>query len=384
MNDDELTERLARVLRQEAATVTAAPDAWERFVARNVPPVRRTASRRVWVGAPAAVVGLAAAVLLVVIAVHPGAARKSSSASLAAGAGTSPPTSLAQPSPGPSAAASSPPAAERPLPMAGSASGSGSAAGGITAIPLGQPPRAVTFVSATTGWLLGAGASIVRTTDGGARWTPVTGPPSASVDHLVFADPSNGWAWGGAELWSTHDGGSTWRRVPVPGPVEDLAASGGRVWLAVAGGGIEGTAVTSDAFGAASAAGAGRLVLTGAAGWSTGGARLVDGVWEAWSPPCGLVAASSPSDLVATCGAAVLVSRDGGLTFSRGPAFPYTGATQVASPTAAEIDVAGSFGVARSTDGGVTWYPVAGGTALTRAADGTVLVTRDGSTWYAP
>jgi hypothetical protein len=84
-----------------------------------------------------------------------------------------------------------------------------------------------------------------KTTDGGRRWLAVnapparlsswppgiddapTGPPGA-VSSVTFANRSDGWAYGPG-LWSTHDGGATWRRVSTHGlPVTSLATAGGR------------------------------------------------------------------------------------------------------------------------------------------------------------
>jgi hypothetical protein len=84
------------------------------------------------------------------------------------------------------------------------------------------------------------------TADGGRTWFAVpappappadmfqSGPPPGGVGRVLFTSARDGWAFG-PSVWRTTDGGATWRRVRVPGPVADLAAAGGRV-LAVVGG----------------------------------------------------------------------------------------------------------------------------------------------------
>ncbi|MCA1823131.1 MAG: hypothetical protein LC640_02470 [Frankia sp.] len=110
-------------------------------------------------------------------------------------------------------------------------------------------PQAVSFVSATTGWVLADGpcgavrcAVVLRTRDGGRGWQPVTAPgtvvgraarPKRGVSRVVFASDRDGWAFG-PELYATHDGGTSWRRVDI-GEVLDLSVSSGVAYAAVAG-----------------------------------------------------------------------------------------------------------------------------------------------------
>lgn len=69
----------------------------------------------------------------------------------------------------------------------------------------------VAFVNATTGWVVGMGGAIYKTTDGGGNWVRQT---SGSLDHLLpvaFADAQNGWAVGtNGRILNTRDGGATW------------------------------------------------------------------------------------------------------------------------------------------------------------------------------
>jgi photosystem II stability/assembly factor-like uncharacterized protein len=82
--------------------------------------------------------------------------------------------------------------------------------------------------------------------NGGRTWTAVhapaapaadmfqSSPPPDAVGSVYFASESDGWAFGPA-LWRTTDGGATWRRARVPGPVAGLAVAGGGRMLAVTG-----------------------------------------------------------------------------------------------------------------------------------------------------
>ncbi len=113
--------------------------------------------------------------------------------------------------------------------------------------------QSATFISAHDGWVLGmttctslscgmasSPAEIARTIDAGAHWVLATAPPthvtptqgpSSGVSELRFADARDGWAYG-PDLWSTHDGGSTWTKLSIGvagSHVVDLEAAGGEV-----------------------------------------------------------------------------------------------------------------------------------------------------------
>ena len=137
-----------------------------------------------------------------------------------------------------------------------------------TALASGQPscdqrplgPIAVSFVSASDGYLLGitlsgcmarAPSKIVlrTTTDGGLHWTALPAPPAPwggvapdgsgrlppdGVTAVLFADARDGWAYGPG-LWATHDGGATWHRVVIGRrAVQSMAADGGQVLASLA------------------------------------------------------------------------------------------------------------------------------------------------------
>lgn len=82
-------------------------------------------------------------------------------------------------------------------------------------------------------------AALVGSDDEGRTWRRVpaptdtfsrTFPAGIAAGRVTFADPRNGWVYRGG-LWSTHDGGLRWRRVPLAaGVVTDVAVAGGRVY----------------------------------------------------------------------------------------------------------------------------------------------------------
>ena len=372
---------------------------------------------------------------------------------------TSPPAS-ATPTPGSSSVPS-----PTPVPSGGSSTEPG---GGP--VPPDFQPVSVTFVSATDGWLLGTAtcdgqpcATIVRTLDGGATWATIPAPNysgwpvrpgSYGVRGIRFANTHDGWVFGGwalgaPSLWATHDGGVTWHSVTLPGvgagtPVMALETGGGRVHVAFGANDLGGISIATSPIGTdawtvspthvdlgAGPVPAPQIVLQGSTGWLVevdrtviAGARLVNGAWTAWQPPClGLagpatLAAASSTDLVAACdvgvwstptGVHLYASANGGASFteaaSKVPVFDLQG---VAAPSPSVIVVGGSLSgtgsaLVRSTDGGATWAAVerlngAGsfselgfttpsqGVVIEASADAgsQLLMTRDGGLTWTP
>jgi hypothetical protein len=363
-----------------------------------------------------------------------------------------------------SAPSTSTPSTGAPSSAVGSPSAS-AASPSSPAAPVGFEPDSVTFVSADQGWVLGSlpcgstrCAAIEQTGDGGRTWVPAPAPETAIVSgigadigatsgiaRLRFATPSDGWAFG-PDLWATHDGGASWTTVSVPGlpsgsTTVALEAARGSVYAAFYDGAqhfrIATSPVGSDAWSLSPllvAVGGGpvptiQLVLSGEGGWLlendrtvVGGARLMGGMWRTWQPACAdvtgpaAIAASSSTDLVASCDVGLLsspqgnrlfVSRDGGTTFAEtGGRVPVTLGGGVATADTLTIIVAGSDSTGSvlvgSFDGGHTWSPVlrAGtdalgelgfttpvqGVVITTSAGGSgrLLMTRDaGHTWSA-
>jgi photosystem II stability/assembly factor-like uncharacterized protein len=324
-----------------------------------------------------------------------------------------------------------------------------------TAIPPGFHANSVTFVSTQLGWVLGTTTCVgdpsctpilVRTEDAGRTWTRIPLPPDSTVDQVRFADSDDGWVWDDQSvppyvlhLWSTHDGGLEWQRPHLPGAApggaSDVEAAAGlvsaTVWSTTGGPLIETSSVETDNWRRSSVAlpmvvgGAPseQIVLAGTLGWLIdedrgvlGGARLVDGAWEPWTPPCVqagnlvMLAASDPAHVVAICDEGeftgpkvvlVYFSSDGGSTFQlAATSLPPNRFGPVASPAPGVVimgvpgaDLVGSF------DGGKTWavvYQQANSSSWLQVGfttpnqgvaidtNGTLLMTFDGGHDWAP
>jgi hypothetical protein len=427
MNEDRSFEDdLRRVLDEQAG-----PGAPERLVERvarvpenaSAPGFGLPGRPLVWrfgVGLAAAVAGLAiVAVALGFLSGSSGVGGPSSTPS-APVAVVSPSSPTASPSPSSSPMSSTVPSLGPSPTISPGASPSGP-------IPSDLQPVSVTFVSANEGWVLGGVPCasgqcpfIVRTLDGGRTWTPVAAPATTitsgspvppgyvdvtgGVDGIRFADPLDGWVFG-PELWATHDGGSTWQQITLPGAsgaaVVALEARAGSVQAAVYDPATEFVVATSPVAndqwtigGVTTSMGAGPvpqagLVLAGRSGWMlvvnrtvVGGLSLGSTGWVSWQPPCqgvngpALLAASDSLHVVAACDEGVwgpgpgatryapeehlYISTNGGTSFTRSAAaLPFSGISAVAAPTSSVIALAGSQAsgtiVAVAADGGQTW-----------------------------
>jgi photosystem II stability/assembly factor-like uncharacterized protein len=104
---------------------------------------------------------------------------------------------------------------------------------------------AVRFVPGTqTGWTVGEGGKILKSTDGGATWVQQrdASHPFNLID-VYFADLNNGWAVGGEEL-HTNDGGATWvkQNTGISASVSVYAISPTTAWI----GGLQDIGRTTD------------------------------------------------------------------------------------------------------------------------------------------
>jgi photosystem II stability/assembly factor-like uncharacterized protein len=54
----------------------------------------------------------------------------------------------------------------------------------------------VSFVSATQGWVVGAGGTILTTTNGGTTWTPQTSNTTIVLRDVHFISNTQGWIVG--------------------------------------------------------------------------------------------------------------------------------------------------------------------------------------------
>ena len=89
--------------------------------------------------------------------------------------------------------------------------------------PTAEDLGSVTFVNSQTGWAVGSGGTILRTTDGGQRWTKQANGTTNMLFSVTFQDAQTGWAVGrGGTIFRTTDGGQRWtqqgeyRRHPAP------------------------------------------------------------------------------------------------------------------------------------------------------------------------
>ncbi len=288
----------------------------------------------------------------------------------------------------------------------------------VTPLPAGTfSVSSVTFVSPQVGWVLGGQhcngsllcLGLMRTENDGTTWTSVTPPPthlnyieqpSGGVSQIRFANSQDGWAFD-PDLWATHDGGATWTQILLPGPssttyvvspydtIFSLETADGLVQAVVSNGNAEMEIETSPIgvddwtaspttveFGAGPAP-MPQLVLQGSLGWLLeddrtviGGARLINGQWQPWQPPClnvngpALLAASSAQYLVAICdqglwgpaspaGVRAYVSTNGGASFGL-LTTPVPSYGSVASPAPGVIVLPGEA----TFDGGATWTTV--------------------------
>jgi photosystem II stability/assembly factor-like uncharacterized protein len=100
----------------------------------------------------------------------------------------------------------------------------------------------VWFTTALEGWAVGNGGTVIRTVDGGQTWTRLLNVNVGDALYDVwFATPDSGWAAGAAGLiLRTFDRGATWQsfRVPTAFALKDVAFDAAGDGWAVGGGGV--------------------------------------------------------------------------------------------------------------------------------------------------
>lgn len=323
-------------------------------------------------------------------------------------------------------------------------------------VPAGFQPLSVTGVGGGMEYLLGSAAcgagggcaALVRSTDGGQTWAglPIPknltlarrgaiGPPAVAVSDVRFADPKNGWLFGGA-LYATHDGGATWTKLDPGGTVQALETNGSQAYAIVAdcnvqGGGCQNPRIlaaasvqgnrwteqpaTRWAGSGSPAASMGRdyLSLGGGSGLAGVGGRLFALNGQTWRPvtvpgcggrPWTGSAAASGRASFAICGPAAsgtlhfmtYQSVDGGVTWRSAGGSTSADLVSLAAASPSRLVLVASSGpgmlgtAVMSTDGGRTWRAatlpkLAGGWWYVGARSATDLValpyTPDGSIW---
>jgi photosystem II stability/assembly factor-like uncharacterized protein len=82
----------------------------------------------------------------------------------------------------------------------------------------------VTFLDAQTGWAVGTGGTILRTKDGGQRWTKQASGTTNPLSSVTFRDAQSGWAVGeSGTILRTKDGGQRWTKQ-ASGTTNDLGS----------------------------------------------------------------------------------------------------------------------------------------------------------------
>ncbi|WP_379146375.1 WD40/YVTN/BNR-like repeat-containing protein [Paenibacillus sp. sgz500992] len=73
------------------------------------------------------------------------------------------------------------------------------------------------WLNARSGWALQAGGKLLATDDGGVSWKQATkGSAFDKATEIQFSTSRTGWISGPEILWSTADGGHTWRNLLLP------------------------------------------------------------------------------------------------------------------------------------------------------------------------
>jgi photosystem II stability/assembly factor-like uncharacterized protein len=236
----------------------------------------------------------------------------------------------------------------------------------------------VDLLDAQHGWVVGD-RTLLATADGGQSWRQLTVDASAPrLDHVDFVNASDGWVSSGTDLYRTTDGGATWDYLTYGGwPIGFGAlhfsdalhgrtlAAGGQTWLTTDGG----DSWTKQTDGWAAASPSEQIIggdVVGAEGWAVGDHGTVLHSTDSgatWQPLTSTitedlyaVAATGAGNAIAVGNAGTLLSTtDEGATWAAG-AF---GVPQdLDSITALDGDTAwavGQYGIARTTDGGLTW-----------------------------
>jgi photosystem II stability/assembly factor-like uncharacterized protein len=277
--------------------------------------------------------------------------------------------------------------------------------------PKGFEADSASFVSATTGFVLGARkcsklpcpARLETTTNGGTSWTalpapavklvpPFTGSPLSAVSTVRFENAKDGWLFGPG-LWATTDGGHHWTRVKLGSTVIAVAASDGAVFAATepADGGLNQTKLFEAAVGTAAWTQVPHVIpqnaitVFGHSVW----AGIAPKLWrstdsgEHWtklkfdcpSPDvtASAVAAASPADIALACvndeyrpGSStkkVYTSSNGGSTFRKASGHPPTSGVigTLAMPpgvpgTMVLTAASGASFLFRSVNAGKTWH----------------------------
>ncbi|HET9014182.1 MAG TPA: hypothetical protein VFN57_01205 [Thermomicrobiaceae bacterium] len=90
-----------------------------------------------------------------------------------------------------------------------------------TALPTSGYVGPLVFPTPTTGWIASPRGGLLHSSDGGRTWARVRGVTCGDLtcQSVGFASPTVGWVVSNGGLWLTTDGGAVWRQARVPGEV---------------------------------------------------------------------------------------------------------------------------------------------------------------------
>ncbi len=82
-------------------------------------------------------------------------------------------------------------------------------------LPKGDNLNCIRFIDATTGYAVGDGGTIIKTTDGGSTWTVQNSGTAYDLYSVYFTDKNTGYVTGGVTYWlsillKTTNGGMSW------------------------------------------------------------------------------------------------------------------------------------------------------------------------------
>ena len=75
----------------------------------------------------------------------------------------------------------------------------------------GKDLNTVYFADSKRGWVAGDGGLVLHTADGGRTWSPQRVETRDGVNDIYFRDKEDGYLLAGDRIFTTEDGGATWR-----------------------------------------------------------------------------------------------------------------------------------------------------------------------------
>ena len=193
----------------------------------------------------------------------------------------------------------------------------------------------VCFIDALHGWVAKSTNSTSFTTDGGTTWTgaPLTWPVLSAPEALDFADTTNGWVVSGSGVINgSTDGGQTWVRQESTTSeyLQDVAAIDASHAVAV---GYSGTIVRTT---------------NGGATWATQPSGTTDHLWA-------VDFADASHGIAAGAAGTIVATTDGGATWTKHESGIGADLYAVTFPDATCAWIGGEAVLLRSTDHGSSW-----------------------------